>query len=319
MVLVPMPDEGPRVARELSNEALSVIQGPGLGSLLLAGGVVTAALAVPRYGVLVAMVILVAAASEYGEIILRFSRGRSEDSERPWAWSLWPGFRLNLPLCLLMAAGFVLPLWWRNAGPQQSPHWDVIGLVAALATCLFSPLMMLALHARNDHGDRLGIRACVLALLRHPVAASLAMALVPLTYLLIEVGLTLVFYWPGDLPFYALDYMPPPLNPDKPVYYGGIAYYRLLDYRLYPDSIYYKGYVDGIRRGYSFVAAIPASLSMSTRGGMDGEAIGIIWPFYPVMRVVYTMAIVTTLLAAFAIQARWLASITLMNRKRKVG
>lgn len=319
LVLVPMPSEGPRVARELSIEALSVMRGPSLGSLLIAGSVVTAALAVPEYGVLVAMVILVAAASEYGEIIRRFSEGRSEDLEIPWARSIWPGFRLNLPLCVLMAMGVVLPLWWRNAGPHQSPHWDAVGLTAALATYLLAPILMLVLHARNEQGARLDARFCLFSLLRHPVAAFLAIAIVPLTYLVLEVGITLIFYWSGDLPFYALDFMPPPLNPEKPAYYAGGAYYHLLDYRLFPESVFYKGYGDGVRHGYSFVAAIPASLSMATRGGMERDTIGIIVQFYTVTRVMYTMAIVTSMLAAFAIQARWLASITSMTRKRKVG
>ncbi len=63
------------------------------------------------------------------------------------------------------------------------------------------------------------------------------------------------------------------------------------------------------------MGAIPASLSLSTRAGLNsGEAIGVVEPFYLVLRLLIVEVIVCCLVSAFAIQARWLGSIPALER-----
>ena len=126
----------------------------------------------------------------------------------------------------------------------------------------------------------------------------------------------MIFYLPGNLPFFALDYMPMPSTPIRPVVYNGYPHYNLIDYRYLPTSKFEKGYVDGLRQGYSFVGALPASLSVSSRAGLDCEAIGLFEPLYLIARLLVVLGIVAALLTAFAVQARWLGAIPALERAR---
>ena len=85
---------------------------------------------------------------------------------------------------------------------------------------------------------------------------------------------------------------------------------------MYPAAVFNQGYWDGLRRGYSFVGAIPAALSRSTRTGLSGEAIGLFEPFYTIIRLLIVLIVTSCLLTSFAIQARWLGSIFAMGRSK---
>jgi hypothetical protein len=320
MVLVLDPNQGQRVARELSDGALVVIKGPGLNSVLVGASLVTGLLAIPYVGVWCSAIALTLGASAYGEIMRQVSRGPTDEPEPGLRERLLPGSIPKFVACSLMAFGTVVPLWWLNAGLHQSPHWDWIGRGIAALAWFAGPVLMLMLYARTDQDAPLGFRRSLKLLVRHPIATALALAVVPFTLVLAEVCIGLIVFCAGNLPFFALDYMPMPLlapTNEEALMYAGIAYYHMLDYRTYPVSMFYRGYFDGLRHGYSFAGAIPASLSMTTRAEMDAqEGIGLMWPFYDVVRLLFVVGIVTSLLAAFAIQARWLGSIPALERKR---
>ncbi len=321
MVLVPNPHEGHRVARELSDSALIVIKGPDLNSVLVGGLILTVLLAIPYYGVWCSVIALTMAASAYGEIIRRVSRGPTEEPDPSLLGSLIPRSIPKLIACSLLSAGTVVPLWLLNAGSQHSPHFDWIGRTIVASTWMIVPLLMLSLYARTEQDAPLGFRICRKLMGKHRFATFLALAVVPITFFLIEIGLGLVLYLAGYLTFFTLDFMPIPLMPPKfeqPIMYNGIPHYNMVDYRTYPPSIFYDAYFDGLMHGYSFVAALPASLSMSTRAGLEaGEAINLPEPYYLVIRILLIVVIVTSILAAFAIQARWLGSIPALERKKR--
>jgi hypothetical protein len=133
---------------------------------------------------------------------------------------------------------------------------------------------------------------------------------------LIEVLLGLTFYVIEDLPFLALDFMPMPSVPDEPVLHDGIPYYKLMDFRGHPESMFIDGYFDGLRHGYSFVGAIPASLSLPTRADLNPSAIWLERPVYAIARGFVTMLVVAGLMTAFVLQARWLGSIPALEYRR---
>ena len=316
MVLVPVSRQGQRVVRELSEGALVVIQGPGMTSVLAGALAVTAVLAIPGYGVWCSAVVLMMGASAYGEIIRRVSLGASDQPRRGWRASLVPGSIPKAVACALMAAGTVLPLWFLNSGLHQSPHWDGVGRAVASTTWVVLPVLMVMLYGRAAQDTRPGPRARLGLLARHPFALLLALAVVPTTLALMELAIVLFLYVPGNLPFFALDYMPMPSSPWKPEIHRGIPFYQLLDYRSYSDSMFIQGYFDGLRHGYSFEGAIPASLSLPTRAELNSEAIELSSAVYLAARVLITMFVVIGLLTAFAIQARWLGAIAARENKR---
>ena len=321
MVLVPNPRHRQRVARELSDGALVVIKGPGLNSILIGSAVLTMLLAIPDYGLSCAAIALTGAGvAYYGETIRRVSQGPTDEPETgPRRWlsgSLIP----KLLVSGLMAAGTVAPLWFLNSGYRHSPHWDLTGRAIAAGAWIVGPILMFWICARTIDDRRMGVLSGSKTLARHPVATLLALVIVPISLLLAEITITLVVYFAGHLPFYALDYMPMPLlaqRKEAPVMYNGIPHYHMIDYRGYPVEMFEQGYINGIRDGYSFVGAMPASLSLPTRAGMDAEeAIGLIGPAYLAVRLLFIMTIVTSLLAGFAIQAHWLGAIPALERKK---
>ena len=313
-VLVPIPRQGSRVAQELSENALGVIKGPGLTSVLAAAVVVTALMNVPEFGLGCATFGLTLGGLVYGEMIRRIGRGPAEEPDPRWTAMLLPRSVPNVFLGALLAAGTVYPLWFRNWGEHDSPHWDRVGAAIAAATWTLIPLHFWIACASDGRG-RLGAGRCLKILAKHPVAFLAAIAVVPATLILLELGLAMILYVSGNLPFFTLDYMPMPVMKSFALFMG-IPYFEMIDYRSYPTSVFDRSYLRGLLRGYSFAGAIPASLSLPTRGGLSGGAIGLDEPLYRIARFVISAVVVTCLLTAFAIQARWLGAIPALEKRR---
>jgi len=322
MVVVPMPRQGQRIARELSENALDVINGPGLNVVMAAAIPLTVVMAIPYWGPWVAIIGLTLGASAYGEIVRRVSRGPVEGREPGWTESLLPRSFPRALLCLAMAAGTILPLWILNARlaedalERRAPHFNAIGWIIAAASWTILPVLMVISYARDREGGLLRPRTVLTVLSQHPVATALALGVIPATLALMEATFALFTHMLGDLTFLVLDFMPIPTQPDPPLIYAGLPYFRFIDYRSFPDSKFIAFYFDALRHGYSFVAAIPASLSMPTRAGLTSEAIGIYPPIYSIGRGLIAYMFVSGLMTAFAIQARWLGTIPSLRKGR---
>jgi hypothetical protein len=316
MVLVPFPRQGQHVARELSDVALVVIKGPGMNSVLAVAVMVTAALAIPYYGAWCSILALALGASAYGGIIRRVTRRRTDDPEPNWREAFLPRSVPRGILCLLMAAGTVVPLWILNGGVHQAPHFNWLGLAIAGLAWTVLPLLMMAVYGEKEAGGSLGLGGCLKLLARHPFATLLALAVIPMTLVLFEAALALILYIPGNLPFFALEFMPMPTKPEPPLVADGIPFYQLADFRTLPTSMFIGGYFDGLRHGYSFVGAIPPSLSTATHAELNPWSIGLTHSIYFLIRAMITTVVLSGLVAAFAIQAQWLASIPSLERKR---
>src|SRR4051812_15473456 len=84
LVTVAVPRAKQKVARELSDGLLGVIQGPGMRTVLVAAAIVTPAFCIPKYGVVLAGVVLAFGAAFYGEVIRRVSRVAEDEITPGW-------------------------------------------------------------------------------------------------------------------------------------------------------------------------------------------------------------------------------------------
>ncbi len=318
MVAVPHLLPKQEVARELSDGALTVIKGPGLHLILAGAALITAALFVPTYGVWCSILVLASGLAACGEFVGRISERGTEDLSGGWGESLLPRSAPKIALCLLLASGIAVPLWWVNSGLHRSPHLNLSGASILAATWVVGPFLMLLTFGRRDADARLGLRRCLELWAKHPFAMGLSVAIVPVLLTTAELVVGSLLYLHGELPFFALDFMPMPRAPEAPVIYNGIPHYRQIDFRGLPSSVFERGYLAGLRQGYSFLGAIPASLSRPTSAELDAsEGIHLSWPFYFWIKGLIAMIFASFLLAAYAIQARWIGSIPALERRIK--
>jgi hypothetical protein len=304
-VTVSLPRDRQVIGRELTLGFRDVVLGPGLRYVLVTALVLTAAFCIPWVGLIVGGLVLTVGAALYGEVIRRVSPGGRSELGKTWGSILFPRSFVKPILCILMAAGTVIPLWVLNAGMHRSPRWTVpTALLAGLAWSLL-PILMLATYGSDKNG-RLGIRRSLTILARHPFAAILAIAIIPAILLLTDVAIGQLLYSQDYLVFIAFDLMP---LPPRTEFHNGIPYLAGIDYRNYPQSSLLDSYFDGIRHGYTLSAAIPTSLSLPTRAGLNPDGYYTIHILYDIIRVLLTMVIVTCLIAGFAVQAMWLGAI----------
>src|SRR5206468_9658453 len=104
----------------------------------------------------------------------------------------------------------------------------------------------------------------------------------------------------------SLDLMPMP--PEFAIF-NELPYLRSIDYRNYPQEELLSGYFDGLRHGYTLSGAIPTSLSLPTRVGLNPDGYYTVRLMYDINRVALTLMTVTCLIAGFAVQAVWLGAI----------
>ena len=88
------------------------------------------------------------------------------------------------------------------------------------------------------------------------------------------------------------------------------------NFRLNADPSLLHVYVDAVRRGYTLIGAIPASLALGVSNGYDTTSIYINPNAYRTLRILFTLVIATGMLAALAVQARWLGLLATMDSRR---
>jgi hypothetical protein len=316
MVVVPTRRRNLPVLPTLVDAFITTFQSENANRLVMVALALTAALAVPYVGVGVVAVGFILAGSLYGEVIRVSSRDGIETEETlpELRQILVPSSVLRCLVIGLAAVGTAVPLWLLNSGVKQSPHLDRLGVAILTLVWVTFPVLMFGLYAEDALKPRpVGIVGGFKILARHPVLALLTLAIVPLALVALEAGLATAIYISGNLPFYALDYMP---IPGTATIYDGIPHYRLIDYRRFDQSFFIRGYFRGLRSGYSLVTAIPASLSLPTRARLNSEVLGLYQEVYTALRMALTLVILTSLAAASTIQARWLGAIALIDRGR---
>jgi hypothetical protein len=300
------------VARVLRRGARDVLEARTFTLLVLGSFLVTAALLIPGNGCWTAAVALTFVGLGYGELV---RRGSSPDwSNRPrislWA-RLW-----RIGLCGVAAFAMVSPwLLARGYHATASPRMTRLGVSLALLAASVLPLLMLATFAHDARGR--GPRRLVFSTIgRHPVAVLGALALVPLSLIVLECILYATTRYQGIFSFLVLDLFPKP-DSVHPSY--GIPYFGWSDYRAFPESVYVGMYAERLRQGYSFVTALPASVAIQTNNGFAPFAALMSDLKYLGIRVFFTFVVVMSVLAVMAVQSRWLGLLSSMDSRRGIG
>ncbi len=287
--------------------ARQVLEARTFTLMMIGAIVVTLALRIPGRGVIGAAGALALVMTGYGELLRRGSQGdwtarpRGSLSERAW----------RLFLCLGAGGALALPLFLAQY-TQAAPRVTRSGLALASGLILIVPLVMLATYgARGPLGDRMRVVGSMLA--RHPVAVLASLLLLPLSLIAIEWSLFTMTRYHGSFGYFTLDLFP---QPDGLRVFQGIPYLGPFDYRSADDSPLLGLYTGALKQGYTFVGTIPASLALPFSNGFNTE-----WVFnspgrYLLLRMLFTVFIVTCMLAGLAIQARWLGLLSTMDSRR---
>jgi hypothetical protein len=251
----------------------------------------------------------------YGELLRRGCQG--DWTPRPHVGLLtmaWRGV-----ICLAMGTALVLPLFIaavRDTPPRVTPA----GLAIAAACILFLPLLMLATYL-PEGSARARVRVIVAMLRRHPLAVLASLLALPLSLVAIELLLLLVARATYTLSFLVIDVFPP--RDSITVLFGRMPYYMTSPVRDSwveiadaQDSVVFGLYGQSLRRGYTLLGAIPASLALGRTSGYDTIAMHT-WPWvYFAYRLGYTLLIVAGVLGALAVQARWLGLLSTIDSRR---
>jgi hypothetical protein len=300
------------VARVLRRGARDVLEARTFTLLVLGSFLVTAALLIPGNGCWTAAVALTFVGLGYGELV---RRGSSPD------WSNRPRISLRarlwrIGLCGVAAFAMVSP-WMIAQGnfATGSPRMTRLGVSLALLAASAFPLLMLATFAHDVRGQ--GPRRLVLSTIaRHPFAVIGALSLVPLSLIALEYILYVTTRYEGIFSFLVLDLFP---KPDTVHPFYGIPYFGWSHYTEFPESVYVGMYTEGLRQGYSFVTALPASVAIHANNGFDPFAMVMSDLKYLGIRVFFTFVVVMSVLAVMAVQARWLGLLSSMDSRRGFG
>jgi hypothetical protein len=309
MVPVPVPRSPERAYRAICEGLPEVFDIRWLVALVLGAVVLTAVLCVPGIGVPLSVVILFLGALAYGELIRQCGIDY-------WDFDDWkrPGPLLaRVGVAFLFALAIAAPLLLTPHNSDHAPRFNTFGVLLGLLGAGVLPLAMFLIYARNDRGS-LGLVRGASLLVRYPVATFLALMVVPLGVVVAEAFITLTMAWQGEFRFLVLE-----LFPDS-LYYG--PQYRIgpSNYtRPYlPDPRFYQLYFRRLYQGYSFISALPASLSCKTAIVTRPSP----WTFelseaeYLQMRIKHTFMVMLIPLLSLAFQARWLGAISTLDSKR---
>ncbi len=292
---VVIPQARRRVLNQIFQSMFYLVIGPHTGDVGLAAGLLAIALAVP-----------------YGDII-ESEDHLGQNHATDWTRIYRRMTLVRLMACLLFAAGTLLPLWVINAGPHRSPRLNLVSLPILGLTWTLLPIVMAGAYANSGSSDRRFLeRLGFLSV--HPILALAALAIVPAFLLGCEAVLGGLFHQLGLLPFFALNHMP---MPGKPLLGNGNVYYNFVSFAELPPTPFIRGYLSGLRHGYSFVGSIPPSISVPTSADLSPRAIEMTWEYYLFLRFLLVFAICLVMTLGFAVQARCLR--VLIHAKRHGG
>lgn len=301
------------IARGFEDAVRSVFQIRTLAGVLGLAVVATAAVAVPQAGPWLAFGLLAAAGWWYqAEIRDSGAEVSGGGVERETAVRGGRGALVCLALAVLGAAAMVAPFLVRNDGHALPPRSYAPGfrpwMVPTMLGWLVAPLILLAANARDRRGP-IPARRALSGLARHPVATLTALLLVPLSCCLLEALLALIVWQQGCLALMIDDLFVTPrevLQTDGTYliyrFHGTVITRPLGDRSADIAPVYHAA----LRRGFTLLGTIPASLSTGWYSRASLYAYRTDEAFYAAMRAVLSVLTLSTLGAVLALQARWL-------------
>jgi hypothetical protein len=332
-VPVPVPvAPGAWVARLLTVTARQILASRTFTLLAIGAAMVTLALSItglglrlspralawmPYPGVFAAAVALALVMVGYGELVRRGSQGdwTSAPSVGPWLRG-WRGV-----LCLGVGVALVMPLIMATQN-QTTPKLTPSGLVIALAATFVLPLVMLWTYVPNGSVlDRVRLVGSIVR--RHPGALLASLLIVPVSLPAIEGLVWVLARVTSTFSFMLFDLFPPREEIRTvfrlPYYTIGPSRIKWLEFREASDALIMGTYGSSLRQGYALLGAIPASLAMHTSNGYFLESVGLHDWSYLAYRMFFTLVIVTGMLSALAVQARWLGLLTTVDSRRSAS
>ncbi len=277
-------------------------------SLLAIGAItVTFSLRIPQYGVWGAAVALALVMVGYGELLRRGSQGDWTSPPRVSVlMRLWRAL-----LCLGAASALAFPLilaWIR----QTAPRLSIVGVGIAAIGCMILPLVMLGTYAPQG-SIRERIRMIGTMIGRHPLATLCTLLLLPTTLLAVEVWLYEAIRWQDLFRYFVFELFPLPADTK---YFMSRIYVKDIDFLVVPMPLFDASYASALRQGYTFTGSIAASLALPISNGIDPTVLYIRGESYLYWRLGFTVFTVMCMLAALAVQARWLGLLLTLDSRR---
>jgi hypothetical protein len=291
---------------------------PTAGVILAGAAVMTAVLLVPRAGLGLALGLMAASGFGYGSQIRAGVVGLTPDPDRQPQVLPRRLLLARAGLSVAAVAALAVPLLVRNRGyalpPAEGSASVGVGalMVLALAGGVMAPLMLLAAFAHDGDAPLPAARALA-AVGRHPLATLAALLVVPLGLLATEAVVAASAWQQGQLPLLVADLFPPPrvaqLDDGAHFYfdYGGTP----VDLNCSDSfSPMVRVYPQGVRRGFTLSALVPASLSVGLLQVRQRLWMYHVNPVhYLMLRIALTLLILWAAGTLLTVQARWLGAI----------
>jgi hypothetical protein len=326
-VRVPIPAApGGWVARLLRMGAMQLLEARTFTLLIIGATIVTSALALPQLGarggrlirwlpisnpgIWLAGLALGLVMIGYGELLRRGSEGDwTAKHSISFRTRIWRGL-----VCLGSGLALILPLLLASSS-RTIPRATSAGLAIAAVPILLLPLVMLATYAeRGTIRQRLSMIGAMVE--RHPVAVLSSILILPLAVVVIEAIFFLLTWVYRPASFFMLDLCPQVGGVEKK---WGVPFLLNQDFRGASDTLIMGVYGEQLGKGYSLIGAIPASLAMDISNRYDPYPIGLTSREYLLARILFTLYIVSVMLAALAVQARWLGLLSTMDSRRNAA
>jgi hypothetical protein len=187
------------------------------------------------------------------------------------------------------------------------------GLIAVAVVSWLAAPLVLGLACAADRVGPLSPRAALLAYLRHPVATLFVASALPVGLALLEVATVAIAWQQIWLTAFVQDFLPPLGSQHMEL---TVHAYDVIDLVNPPDSRFFKLYAHGLRCGYSFMGALPASLPRGLKTRLCPQILTTNAYIYLAVRVIFSFLIFLGAGTLLAIQARWLGAIPSVDSVR---
>ena len=290
----------------LADEVAPLLDGPHVAGFVVAVLLFAATLCIPQAGAFLVIPLLALGTLPYGALIAEAAAAAPPPAEPTGPptdrrdWPLAGTTPARLALGLPLALGLVGPLWLIGSAARRSPHLNGWSLALLLTTCAAFPIVMAATRP-GPPGDPPG-PARLAFVRRHPFLTLATLAIVPLALVLAEGLLAGLIFGSGAMPVFVLDYLPIAGPPGG----GGGELRDCFRYLEVPAGRINRVYPARLGQGFSFLGAIPPSLSLGTRLDFYIYRTDLEPAEYEKLRVLLTALVGAALVAGGAAQARCL-------------
>lgn len=303
-VLVPFPRSAVEAFRAFRKGWDDVFETATFALLVAAAVVVTGLLLVPRFGVLLGVAAFGVIALVYGMMMRRGDGPETAEEDETPSPQRWLACAA---VALLSGLGLGAPFLLAREGMGHPAQ-----LAGFLVPCLTTAAMVLFPLATLAAFDRSGPRILAAVLRWRPWSVLLALAIVPLSLVLVECALVFATFFLGLFGGLMIDLIPAPFGLRERFGIRPDWFFRLGE----PSDVQFLNlYWNRLGHGYTLTGAIPPSLTLSGQFKIQYWANNLVQRTYVIARLGLTLFIMTCLLSALALQARCLGRIARLESR----